>query len=297
MKMDYYSRKRFNDFSMEPIVQNSWGVLIALALFLCGIGGAVITISQFLSLGSGIILGMILLILGVIVLAIDLKVMRFWRAILKPFSSWISRGTLFISLALLSSILYVAPSLEWFEWLPWTGNVTVNTGLQIISISTAILVVLYTGFLMAASPSIPFWNTAMLPMIFLVCSFTGGISVILITFPLLGLLTMNIAFLESIEIMLIIIGLFIITANLITMNNGSITSKKSVHILIQGKLYPHFIIGVMILGLIIPLSLQIYGYLMGTVLNILIISGILDIVGAFLLRYSYIRAGIYRPSM
>jgi formate-dependent nitrite reductase membrane component NrfD len=198
-------------------------------------------------------------------------------------------------LALIFSLLFLAPYLDWFPWLPWGGDTVISMLLKYISIITALMVVLYTGFLMAASPSIPFWNTAVLPIIFLVCSLAGGISVIFISLPFFPIARINVAFLELIEIFLLISALFIISANLITMNDGSITTKESVRLLTVGELTPHFFGGVMIGGLIIPLVIGIYSYFSGIELYFLVLGGMLDVTGAFFLRYSYIKAGVYRP--
>lgn len=277
-------------------IQKEWGAVLACSLALCGLGGALIAVSQFLNLIFGILLGIILLTGGVLFLGIDLgRPTRFWRAINKPLSSWISRGSLFIFLALISSLLYIAPSFELFTWLPWTNETTLGSVIQIISILTALLVVVYTGFLMAASPSIPFWNSAVLPLTFLACSLTGGISVLFVGYPFFGLTGVNIAFLESTQIILYITSIVIIVSYLMTMYSGSIASKESVRLLTIGKFSPYFIGGVILIGLIVPLLIGLYGYFVEMSLSYLLLGGILDISGVFLLRYIIIKAGIYPP--
>src|SRR3989337_3517248 len=156
-----------HEFNMKLTPQEEWSWLLAVDLFLGGMGGGLFLLFLIFNLSPSIaVLSLGLVALGAVVLMVELgRPLRAWRALLKPFSSWISRGVIFVSLFLIFGALYVAPAFEFFSWLPWGDDPTARKTIGAIAGAAALLVTLYPGFVLAASPSIPFWNSPLLPVL------------------------------------------------------------------------------------------------------------------------------------
>ena len=68
----------------------------------------------------------------------------------------------------------------------------------------------YDGFVMAASPAIPMWNTALLPVLCFFYSILGGTTLTVFLHSLGYGVIMNLELLEFVEISLFIINLVVV---------------------------------------------------------------------------------------
>jgi polysulfide reductase chain C len=120
------------------------------------------------------------------------KPQNFWRAWMKPVTSWIARGTLIIAVFMFIAFFHT------IFWI-WPFN-SLETAigprhfLGMLGVVFALATVIHAGILLAAARPIAFWSTAMLPLLFLVSALsTGMMAVIVISSlahsatPLLGL--------------------------------------------------------------------------------------------------------------
>jgi polysulfide reductase chain C len=167
--------------------------------------------------------------------------------------------------------------------------------LMVISTFFAFCSVIYTGFVLLASRPISFWNNPLLPILFVSISLGSGISLIEtidvfspqnISNP--ELLTLTGTWVISITALLILVYL-------LAGNYYSSAAQESVMFLVKGKLAPLFYIGVVFLGIILPLIMLVstrFGIVRPSALAI---GGISELVGAFVLRYSIMKAGTYTP--
>jgi len=73
------------------------------------------------------------------------------------------------------------------------------------------------------------------------------------------------------------------------------TAKYSAMLLLRGSLAVPFWVGVVILGLIIPLILSIYSMFAGEVAVLLIIAIAFHTIGAVALKYVLLKAGVHNP--
>src|SRR3990172_3679086 len=103
-------------------VQKEWRGRILFAFFLGGLGAGLFLLSQYFDYALGVVLS--LLIVGIGKNAFHLWFLgrpeRFYRAVMKPGTSWISRGFISIVVFLVFGVLYVAPFVV--SGLPWTGS-------------------------------------------------------------------------------------------------------------------------------------------------------------------------------
>lgn len=299
--------KEIEEFVIGFKRQKVWGWPIATALFAAGTGSGLFLVSLWLesqtgnNFNAGIILGLI--VGGIATSAafvFDLgRKERFWRVMLRPGKSWLSRGIILIMVMVIFGALYIAP--QWLGWLPWSKGDGIGRTLQIVSAIAALGVMMYSGFLLSYSSSIPFWNTPLLPVLFVVYSFMGGVGSIFALNLALGGTGVNFKSLEMIEISLITASFILIFVYILTMLYSTMAAKQAASILLKGKLALPFIGGVIVLGLVIPalIILLTYSGTVGTsaASAVLVVAGICELTGGWLLRYSLLRVGVQNKLM
>lgn len=271
--------------------QRSWGSLAATDFFLGGTGAGTFILSMYLGILPGMIIGWVAVALGAVALLIDLgRPDRFLRAGSRIASSWISRGVICTGVFLLFGILRLAAAIA--TSLPWGASSGLGQAIGVAATLGALGVMLYTGFLLSQSPSIPFWNTTMLPLLFALSAFSCGIGVVLV----LAALGQVVDF-KSVEVVgagLFGVSLVFLWVYILSMSSSTVAAKESVKMLMSGRLAMSFLIGVNVIGLAIPLILAAAAYLGGTS-AILLLAGILALVGGYLFRDSMLKAGVYPP--
>ncbi len=287
--------------------QKSWDWRIAAYLFLAGVGaggslaGVVAHLLDpgFVSFAqTSLLLGVPLVIVGILFLVWDLgKPTRFAKALLKPGTSWISRGswilTFFIALGVILFGLWVWP-FTILETMP--GTVAV---LEVLVAVFALGTIVYTGLLLGASKPIPFWSMPTLPLLFSVSAIATGTkaSSLLVTIGALsggmGLpimattLAHYIAWFLALEMAVVVLHLW--------GTHQTVTAKYSTMRLLRGELAAQFWIGYVIVGLVIPLLAETIVPGAGTEALWIITASVLGLVGGFILRLTVVSAGIKTP--
>src|SRR4030067_1589369 len=137
------------DFKPGARTQMEWGFggrrrwrdgALLMALFLCGIGAGQFVVSTWLidSFTSALI-G--LLIVGVGKTVAHLVYLgqptRFYRLFLRPKTSWISRGLIFMVVFVAFGAAYLAPEIG-LAWVPWETGSTLSDGLLLGAILSGV---------------------------------------------------------------------------------------------------------------------------------------------------------------
>lgn len=261
--------------------QSQWRVLILIAFFAGGFGCGLYVASWFLDFRPGMLLGLFLVgvVKGGAHVAYLGRPERFWRALARPKTSWISRGLIGVAVFLISGTLYTALKIPPLGWL---------------AVAAAVFVMLYTGYLMAFSPSIPFWNSALLPMLFLVYSAESGTA---LTIPLYAMFTgAEVQILEAIEISLLLFVSGIIVSYLYGAYHSSLSAREAVRLLVRGKLALLFFGSVILFGLAAPFALTVLSYTRRMIpIEMMWLAAFLGIQGALSCRWAILRAGVYAP--
>ncbi|MBO8183600.1 MAG: polysulfide reductase NrfD [Archaeoglobus sp.] len=286
-----------------------WEILIALYLFLGGLGSMAYAVSFYFwrkrvtkkMVVGGVLTGLIAVFVGTILLVLDLgHPERFYLVFLSPrlnASSWIVLGSMFLSAFMLFAALFVAPMLKWFEWLPWKENSILHRIFGWIAFLFAIGVAAYTGILIGVVFNIPFWNAPAMPVIFMISALSTGLAtLVLVLAPIkeegveciTRILAKSDGFVMIAE--LIVLGLF-----LIIRSYGPAGAIESVHMILKGWLAPYFVGVFLFMGLAIPLML-IFGYEVRAEAKstryVAMLSAILVLIGGAMLRFVVIEAGI-----
>jgi protein NrfD len=279
-----------HQFTVELNGQEEWSWLLAMDLFFGGLGGGLFILAQMFGLGPGIsLLALGLVVLGAIVLLMELgHPLRAWRALLRPTSSWISRGVIFVTLFLLFGVLYTAPAFDSFSWLPWGADTLGGKTIGAIAGICALFVMLYPGFVLSASPSIPFWNNPLLPVLFVSQSLMGASSMILLISPL-GAPSPALQEIGHLTAILIAANFILIGTYLLVVKGSGLAAREGVRRLSQGPLGWMFTGGVILVGTVLPLLLVL------CLPSANALAGALVLTGALLFRYCVLKAGVYVP--
>ncbi|MBU0718537.1 MAG: polysulfide reductase NrfD [Planctomycetes bacterium] len=275
--------------------QSKWRWLIAAYLFLAGLGGgayATGAVAGFLGedwatiAKIGVCLGFPCVAVGCAFLLLDLGTpANFWRAGMKPGTSWIARGTIIITIFMILGAIHIIFGIWPFDQL--TTATGARNVISVLGIVFAFGTMIYTGILLGAARPIAFWSTAMVPLLFLVSALsTGMMAVILIAW--LGSSTSEtaIAQLAKLDLALIVLEMFVLLFYL----QGSHRvpeSRASVEAVLIGEVAPLFWWGVAVLGLLAPLVFDL--------LHVVWLASVCGIIGGLFLRQVVLLGGIHAP--
>lgn len=169
----------------------AWGLPVILYLFLAGAGAGAVTVSASVLLrgGSfgrsrwtiakyGALIGPLPVILGTAFIILELgapfRVMNLFKVInLSPMSigSWLL--AVFIVLCLAYALTFLLPD-------TWAGLAKLRWLLAWVCLPCGVGVAVYTGVLIGAMPSRPFWNSPILALLFLLSALSGGTAAIVL---------------------------------------------------------------------------------------------------------------------
>jgi formate-dependent nitrite reductase membrane component NrfD len=273
--------------------QTEWidrrGIFLWIAFYAGGLGGGLYLVSLYFNSLWGMFVSW--LIIAVIKGGAHLiylgKPLRFWRIVSRPNSSWLARGIIFV----LAFVFLAAVQLALSFWLPGTATEIVFKVLAGIS---ALAVTVYTGFVLNTVKAVPFWNSTLLPLLFVLCGVLGGFGLSVI----IGLNggNVNISVAEAGSRWLLIVNALLIVIYLWAAANRETTGKKSVMEQMRGNLAPVFWVGIVVLGIVIPLAIAFSSYFVGETSSALLVTGVAcEVVGGLALRYCVLKAGAYKP--
>jgi formate-dependent nitrite reductase membrane component NrfD len=307
-----------------------WGFLVVGYLFLGGLSAGIFFVSALATLirkseNSGLnriaILGARLapwpVIIGSLLLMFDLgRWYRFYKLFLhvrwtSPMSigSWllalfilVSLGNLYgsLSAAQRARCVSLLPRFLRFQWIQTLDLSERQPMLAIIGLPLSVGVGIYTGVLLGAVQSRPFWNTSLVAQLFLFSALSTGCAALL--FALLWqrkpVEIEAIRMLYTLDIAALSLELFIVLPYIIHGQLSVKAVRDSLHLILGGPYTITFWILFFCFGLLLPLLLEIrevapvlsgstkhHGKLLAASASILVLAG------GFLLRYVFVYAG------
>ncbi len=287
-------QKRPYEWMVKFTPQREWiegkGVLLWLAFFF-GFGAGVYLVSLLFDSLWGEFIGWVIFVFGYggfhfVYLGHPFRV---WRAISRPQTSWISRGLIFAALFIGSSVIQMLLT----SFVP--GGI--EAFFKIVAGICAFVACIYTGFVMNYIRALPFWNNALLPLWVLISELLGGFSIA--TVIGLGLdPAIDTDVTEwGIRVLLgasaIVLAIYLWSATY-AMSGG----KESVMALVRGpaSFSLPFWVGVVVLGIIIPLAIAWYSYFVPEISIALLLTGtVCEFIGGLATRYSMLKGGLYHP--
>ena len=281
------------EYMVKYTQQKAWidgrGNFIAFAFFLGGISGGLFMAAAYFNSILGMFIAVCISALMGISYMIHLgQPSQFWRMLMKPKTSWISRGFIFIFLYAGFAIIAIILA----QWVPEAkGAIAV---FKILAGIFAFAQSIYTGFAVSYVNAIKLWNSAILPILFVVCGFSGGLAILLGIS--LGGSESQLVLMENITRITLIAFAVILTVYLWNATYNNVSARDAVARLLGGNIAVFFWIGVVVLGIVIPLGISIGTYFVESTSTALIIpAAVTEIIGGLSLRYVVLKAGIYTP--
>ena len=273
-------------FNAEFKCQREFGWLLSLWLFLSGTGCALFALFKILDLAVFFgLLGLGTVVLGGVVLLLELgSPLRAWRGVLRIRTSWLSRGVVFVCFFVATGFLSVAPA--WAPGLPWTLSGPAGLVLGWIAALCALMIVLYPGFWLAKNRSIPFWNTAWVPALLVGYAATGASALILLGS---GHWSHGRHAYDLLAAVLIVLTGVLGGLYLLAMQRAGGAARESVRRLNAAPLNWTFHLGVIGVGLVLPLVLVLW------VPSAQSLAAICMLAGGLLFRYCLLTVGVYVP--
>ncbi len=273
--------------------QTEWidrrGIFLWIAFYAGGLGGGLYLVSLYFNSLWGMFISWLIIavIKGGAHLIFLGKPTRFWRIIFRPQTSWLARGLIFVLLF----VVFTAIQLVFSYWLPGTAGEIV---FKVLAGIMALAVTVYTGFILNTVKAVPFWNSALLPVLFVLCGILGGFGLSVVIALNGGHVDIMAA--ETGSRWLLIINALIIAIYLWAAANREPTGKQSVIEQMRGSVAPIFWIGIVVLGIIIPLAIAFSSYFVVKVESALLVTGVAcEVAGGLALRYCVLKAGAYKP--
>ncbi len=283
------------EFMVKYTPQREWierrGILLWLAFFFIELGAGMFFVSSFFNNLRGLLIGwLICAVLGGGTHLVYLgHPFRFWRMLVSSGwkTSWISRGLYFVSFFLILGAVHMGLL---FGAIP-------STPLLILADIFAFLVIIYGGFAMNYVNGIALWNTALLPILYVVAGVWGGAELMLASALATGATGLGLAVEEWIRILLVGF-ILILTVYLIGVRYGAPAGRVSVREIAFGKWALLFWIAVVALGIALPSSVVLFSLVAGldmTPVALLYIAIFCGLAGDLAIRYLILRCGYYHP--
>lgn len=279
-----------NEFTIgSRTAESEMDAMVPLSMSAEGIGAALYLLSFLAGSVAGGITGLLLVTLGAAALMTHLgHPQRSWRVITEAGHAWISRGAVFTAgLVVLGTLALVID-----------GDGAGTMLLRVAALLCTFVVVLYTGMLFSSIVAVPFWNTPLLPILFVMHSLTSAALVLTMLMALAG---DGVAELprQSGTVIALLACTLALTWMLPSSAPRAEAAQESARLLTEGRLRPLFRQGAVIAGLAAPLVLAILAYLerdSGWMSGLLLVTAVaLRLVGDVSFRTALLRAGVYTP--
>lgn len=278
------------------------GVPIAIYFYLTGLSAGSFILStmayafgmtKYKPLGKiGIVVAVILLILAPLNLIADLgQPLRFWH--LFPYlniTSPITYGSFLLTIYPLNGLIYA--------WFMFSGNQRLTRIFGLIGIPLAVSVHGYTGFILALSKARALWNTALMPMLFLVSAMVSGLALMLLVLVIHSRfftkekqvnkdLVVSLGRLLAASIM---VDLFLIFSDIAVLLTADSEAREAAMLILTLNFSPIFLGVEIFLGSLVPLAILTFPKTSRNVASVSV-AAVLVMVGIMAMRYVMVIGG------
>lgn len=263
--------------------------MVPLSMSAEGVGAALYLMALVAGSRASGVLGLALVLFGAAALFAHLgHPLRSWRVVAEASRAWMSRG------AVSTAGLIVLGALALLLGDEGVGPVAMHA----LALICAFVVILYTGILFSSIQAVPFWNTPLLPIVFLLHSLSSA-GVLLLAVLSLGGAPLAVHSRDTGLIVALLLSTLGLTWELAQSANRSEAAQESVRLLATGRLRTLFRQRGLSLGLAAPLVLVTAAYLFRDSASVaaflLLLAVPLRLAGDVTVRYAMLRAGVYSP--
>jgi formate-dependent nitrite reductase membrane component NrfD len=157
--------------------------------------------------------------------------------------------------------------------------------------AVGLLVTIYSGFLIAAAPGIPFWNTALIPVLWMLSASVCALALTELMIHRDDITKFIIRAGSGLKVAELIAVLALVN---LAIYGGSTAAKTSGWALVYGPLAPAFWGGVVAVGILTPLAIGLVSW--SREINLLLAAAaILALICALMLRIVVLQAGVFEP--
>ncbi len=301
---------QYEDFKPSGRTQMEWGFggrrkvrdgALLMALFLGGIGAGQFVVSTwFIESVTSALVGLLIVAVGksaahIVYLG---RPSRFYRLFLRPKTSWISRGLIFMVVFSLFGAAYLAPELG-FGWLPWTADSTGGRLIWIIAAVAGTLVMIYDGFVLLSCKSISSWHTAVMPVMFLTYSLAGGVALTYLTVLATEGIVLEDSTLLTVDAVLLCSMLALVLLYVLNLAGSNTTAREALRRLTRSSVAIYFIGIALVVGLLAPLVLTYYHHTAAGDVAAGLVAGaaVLELLGDISVRHAILRTGVHTPML
>lgn len=287
------------------IHQDAFGFNIAMYFYLTGLSAGSFILStlaygfglnQYKPIGKvGVILATVLLIAAPLFLLIHIGMpYRAWHLfVYLNMASPITWGSFLLVIYPINCIIY--------GYFMFKEKIKPTRVFGFIGIPLAISVHGYTGFILAFGKARALWNTALMPILFLVSAMVSGIALMILVYLVKERFfskekKVNQELILSLGKLLgwmIIFDLFLVGCDLIVLAISHSDAQAAANLILGGKFSLMFLILENFLGKIVPFILLVVPKFRR--LATVVVSSILVVIGIFFMRYVVVVAGEFLP--
>jgi len=295
---------------MPAVLQHEWDLYHATWFTLMGVGGGIFLLSRLLRLerGLGVWLGLpivdlvsfaVISVGGLLLIWSLGRPLRFLRAVLKPGTSWISRGAIadFVFMVLGGALVLPGLTLAGarpFAWLPWDpwASTTLGRVIEGIALAAAAVVIVYAGLVLADKAAVTFWRSWAVPTQFVLSSLATSMATVMVMQTLAG------TPIEALECWLLVKFLALLLAVIAWHLTTRTTQPGKAEALarlytVYGVLFWAVVI---VAGSVLPILLAVTAALAAPARDAAgVMALVLTVAGGFLLRLLTLRVGYFPP--
>ena len=285
--------------------QGAFGLNIAIYFYLTGLsaGSFILStlaygfgLSQYKPLGkTGVVLATVLLIIAPLFLLIHIGIPhRAWHLFFYlNWASPITWGTFLLIIYPINCIIY--------GYFMFKGKVRPTRIFGFIGIPLAIAVHGYTGFILAFGKARALWNTALMPILFLVSAIVSGIALMILVciikdrfFTKEKRIDLELIFsLGRLMAWMIVFDLFLVGSDLIVLAISHSDAQAAAQLLLGGEFSFLFLVVENMLGKALPLALLVVPRFRR--LATVVVASVLVVVGIFFMRFIVVVGGEFIP--
>lgn len=273
--------------------QREWGgagrrLFIVLAFYFGGAGAGTYLVSVLADFVPGALLGIGIVGIGKSAAHILFlgRPARFWRAMTRPHSSWISRGVIFFTLFVLSALAYL-----------WVAAASALSAILFwLSLVSAFLTILYSGLLLNRT-AIPLWRQSLVPVLFVVMSLASGANLSALLGRLFAQESLAVETFDPLAFWGAIIMLGLLAIFLWNAYGADPASRHSMRWWLTGKEGAWCFYGLFLaVGLLFPIGAHLFGEIFPVPKGLLLSAYLGEaILGAYVFRHLILRGGVFRP--
>ncbi|CWW42928.1 cytochrome c nitrite reductase subunit NrfD [Haemophilus influenzae] len=301
-----------------------WDYTIAIYLFLLGISSGAVqlaiaykrsnkleNLSQNWIIRSGVILGSVPTLIGLTLLIFHLtRPWTFWKLMFNyQFNSVMSMGVMLFQIYMLFLVIWgvvifkkeiealinrFMPKLQFVMKLIGIAE-RITSPVEVILFILAAVLGAYTGFLLSALISYPMLNNPVLPALFLASGTSSGIAATFLIILIAGKLkgdSHESHFIHKFEVPIMVTELGLIVCFFVGLHFGGGQKTVALHNALSGFWGAIFWVGVLIIGILIPLIANMFvNDRLKYNRNFIILVSIFDLIGVFCLRFFILYAG------